>query len=242
MMNRIHKVLAQHGVASRRAAEQLVLAGRVQINGQVAGIGAKVGAGDTVSVDGSPLSSPEKKTYILVHKPRDYVTTVKDTHERKTVLDLLPDLKVRLYPVGRLDKDTEGLLLLTNDGDLCNKLLHPSQQIAKTYYVEVSGFLTQETIALLQGGVDLPDGPTAPARVDSVSYCPSATSFLLTIYEGRNRQIRRMCMAVGLNVVFLKRLSIGPLTLADLPLGAHRHLSPGEVDELYKFVGTVRHA
>jgi len=239
-MCRIQKVLAQHGVASRRAAEQLVLEGRVRINGEVAGIGAKTSKGDEILLDGRPLGHPEKITYVLLHKPRGYVTTVKDTHNRRTVLDLLPDLGARLYPVGRLDKDTEGLLLLTNDGELCNRLLHPSKQISKTYFVEVAGHLPPAAVAAFRQGIELADGPTLPAKVESVSMLHSSTSFLLTIREGRNRQIRRMCTAVGLSLLYLKRVALGPLTLSDLPVGSHRYLSEDEVKALYDAVGSVR--
>jgi len=238
-MCRIQKILAQHGVASRRAAEQLVQEGRVQINGEVAQIGAKVSKGDAILLDGRPLGHREQMTYLLLHKPQGYVTTVKDTHERKTVLDLLPDLTVRLFPVGRLDKDTEGLLLLTNDGDLCNRLLHPSKQILKTYLVEVAGNLPPAAVTAFRQGVELTDGVTLPAKVESIRMQNSSTSFLLSIQEGRNRQIRRMCTALGLTLLNLKRIAFGPLTLKDLPIGAHRSLSGEEVKSLYDAVGTV---
>lgn len=242
MMLRLQKVLAQHGVASRRAAEQLIVAGRVTVNGHVAVLGTKVAEGDRVVVDGKPLSLPEKLTYLMLNKPRGYVTTKQDQHAKMTVMDLLTDIKVRVFPVGRLDKDTEGLLLFTNDGDLTHRLLHPSGHIAKTYLVEALGHLSSAAVSALKSGVLLDDGVTAPAEVEELTHKSTTTSFLLTIFEGRKRQIRRMCSAVGHEVVFLQRLAVGPLTLGGLALGGYRFLSGEEVALLVSATEEARDA
>jgi len=232
MMLRLQKVLAQHGLASRRGAEHLIVAGRVTVNGQVASLGTKVAEGDKVVVDGQPLSLPEKLTYLMLNKPRGYVTTRQDQHAKLTVMDLLTDIKVRVFPVGRLDKDTEGLLLFTNDGELTHRLLHPSSHIAKTYLVEVMGHLSSTAVVALKSGVLLDDGITSPALLEELTAKATTSSFLLTIFEGRKRQIRRMCSVVGHEVVFLQRLAIGPLTLGSLAIGSYRFLSGEEVARL----------
>ncbi|MBS3872875.1 MAG: rRNA pseudouridine synthase [Firmicutes bacterium] len=241
-MLRLQKVLAQHGLASRRAAEELILEGRVTVNGQVAVLGTKVGVGDKVVVDGQPLCQRESLTYLMLNKPRGYVTTVEDPHAQKTVMDLMTDIKVRVFPVGRLDKDTEGLLLFTNDGDLTHRLLHPSRHVAKTYFVEVQGHLSSAAMGALEAGVMLDDGLTAAARVAELTHKAARSTFLLTIFEGRKRQIRRMCSVVGHEVVYLQRLAIGPLTLGDLAIGAYRHLSSDEVAQLVIATEEAHHA
>jgi len=242
MMLRLQKVLAQHGVASRRGAEELIVAGRVTVNGQVAALGTKVAEGDKVVVDGQTLSLPEKLTYLMQNKPRGYVTTRQDQHAKMTVMDLLTDIKVRVFPVGRLDKDTEGLLLFTNDGDLTHRLLHPSSHIAKTYLVEVIGHVASAAVLALKSGVLLDDGVTAPALLEGLTHKSTTTSFLLTIFEGRKRQIRRMCAVVGHEVVFLQRLAVGPLTLGSLALGSYRFLSGEEVARLWRATEEARDA
>lgn len=232
MRDRLQKVLSQAGIASRRAAEKMIEAGRVTVNDEVAHLGQSVDATDHILVDGQPIAA-EKLTYLMLNKPMGFITTSKDPRARETVMDLLPPLGVRLFPVGRLDKDTEGLLLFTNDGHLTHKLLHPSRHVPKTYLVEVEGHLTTENITAFQTGIDLLDGPTSPAEVKSVEFGPKSTRFLLTIHEGRKRQIRRMCGYVGRHVTYLKRLSLGPLTVAGLELGSYRHLTKEEVELLY---------
>ena len=241
-MLRLQKVLAQHGLASRRAAEELIVEGRVTVNGQVAVLGTKVAVGDKVVVDGQLLCQRESLTYLMLNKPQGYVTTVEDPHAEKTVMDLIADIKVRVYPVGRLDKDTEGLLLFTNDGDLAHRLLHPSRHVAKTYFVEVIGHLSSAAVGALEAGVMLDDGQTRTARVAELIHKAAHSTFLLTIFEGRKRQIRRMCSVVGHKVVHLKRLAIGPLTLGDLAVGAYRHLSQDEIAQLTSATEEARHA
>lgn len=231
-MERLQKVLAQAGVASRRAVEKMILEGRVEVNGTVAELGMKVGPEDHITVDGKAIRRREGLVYIVLNKPAGYITTARDTHSRQTVMELLKDMPIRVYPVGRLDKDTEGLLLLTNDGELANRLMHPSSHVPKTYLVVVEGVLTQENIRALEQGVELYDGKTLPAKVENVERTSRQTSFLLTIVEGRNRQIRRMCGSLGRKVTYLKRLSIGGLTLGDLALGAYRHLTSVELESL----------
>lgn len=232
MIERLQKVLAQAGVASRRAAEKIIVEGRVQVNGVVASLGMKVGPDDLITIDGAPIRGRERLVYLMLNKPAGYITTARDTHSRKTTLDLVKGLPIRVYPVGRLDKDTEGLLLLTNDGDLAHKLMHPSRHVHKKYLVVVEGALTQDNIRALEQGVDLYDGLTLPAKVEQVEQRVGQTQFLLTIFEGRNRQIRRMCGSLGRKVLCLKRLAIGTLNLGDLPSGAYRHLTLGELASL----------
>ncbi|MBT9133615.1 MAG: Ribosomal large subunit pseudouridine synthase B [Firmicutes bacterium] len=235
---RLHKMLAQAGVASRRAAEELIAQGRVQVNGiTVTTLGTKVVESDQVSLDGKPVGGRERLTYVMLHKPAGYITTVQDTHSRRTVMDLCHGLDVRLYPVGRLDQATEGLLILTNDGELARCLLHPSQIVPKTYLVEVLGALSSIAVARLERGVLLDDGWTARAQIEAVTHTIARTRFLLTIHEGKNRQIRRMCSRVGHEVVYLKRLSIGTLVLGSLARGAYRHLTAEEVASLYRAAG-----
>lgn len=232
MKDRLQKVLSQAGLASRRAAEKMIEEGRVTVNGQVAHLGQSVDAADVVLVDGRSIAA-EKLTYLMLNKPVGFITTAKDPRARETVMDLLPPLGVRLFPVGRLDKETEGLLLFTNDGDLTHKLLHPSRHVPKTYLVEVEGRLTADNIAAFETGIELLDGLTSPAEVRNVEYAHKSTRFLLTIHEGRKRQIRRMCGYVGRHVIYLKRLTLGPLSVDGLKLGSYRHLTSQEVELLY---------
>lgn len=235
---RLQKFMAMAGVASRRAAEVLITQGRVQINGiTVTALGTKVREGDKVSVDGQAVVCSEPLVYVMLHKPTGYITTVSDTHSRRTVMDLCRGLQTRVYPVGRLDQATEGLLLLTNDGDLASCLLHPSHCVPKTYLVEVLGVPSSVVLGELARGVKLEDGWTAPAEVEAVTRTGGGTRFKLTIYEGKNRQIRRMCRRFGHEVIYLKRLSLGPLVLGSLERGAYRHLTAEEVAALDRAVG-----
>ncbi|KAF0195524.1 MAG: 23S rRNA pseudouridine synthase [Bacillota bacterium] len=232
MRDRLQKVLSQAGLASRRAAEKMIQEGRVTVNGQVAQLGESVDATDQILVDGQTIAA-EKLTYLMLNKPSGFITTAKDPRARETVMDLLPPLGIRLFPVGRLDKETEGLLLFTNDGTLTHKLLHPSRHVPKTYLVEVEGRLTTDNITAIQTGVDLLDGRTSPAEVKNVEFEQNSTRFLLTIHEGRKRQIRRMCGYLGRHVMYLKRLTLGPLSVAGVKLGSYRHLTSQEVKLLY---------
>jgi 23S rRNA pseudouridine2605 synthase len=222
---RLQKVLAATGYGSRRVCEELIAAGRVTVNGEVAILGRRVDAEhDLVAVDGAPIGVRPGFVYYLLNKPIGVVTTSRDTHRRPTVVDLVPP-EPRVFSVGRLDVDTEGLLLLTNDGDLANRIAHPSHGIEKEYLVEVSGGLVSPgSIRTLRDGVLLDDGLTAPARVSQ----PDPGVLRITIHEGRNRQVRRMCDAVGHPVLRLVRTRIGPLTDRSLQPGSWRELTTDE--------------
>jgi 23S rRNA pseudouridine2605 synthase len=223
---RLVKYLAHAGVASRRAAETLIAAGRVSLDGEVVTDPARdVGQDSRVSVDGRPLDGPEQRVTYAVHKPVGVVSTARDTHGRSTVVGLVPAQGVRLYPVGRLDADSSGLILLTNDGELANRLTHPSFEVPKTYRATLGGTTIDDAaLARLRDGVSLDDGATAPARVRRVG----EHEIELTIHEGRNRQVRRMCEAVGHPVLSLTRVRFGPLRLEGLGVGEHRRLSERE--------------
>jgi 23S rRNA pseudouridine2605 synthase len=238
---RLHKVMAQAGLASRRHSEELIQAGRVSVNGQVVTqLGTKVIPGkDLIEVDGRPLGKPEEPIYILLNKPKGYVTTLFDPQGRKKVTDLLGgEVGQRVYPVGRLDYDTEGLLLLTNDGELANALMHPSQQVKKTYIAKVRGVPNATKIAQLEQGVELEDGITAPADVKLIeAHGPNAATLSIRIHEGRNRQVRRMFEAVGHEVISLKRTTLGPIHLKGLKVGEWRELTPQELKDLRSAVG-----
>ncbi|GIM48265.1 pseudouridine synthase [Collibacillus ludicampi] len=237
-MERLQKVLAQAGVASRRKCEQLILEGRVTVNGHVVTeLGTKADPHmDRIAVDGRPIQR-ERHVYLLLFKPRGVVTTVSDPQGRKTVLDLIEGVKERIFPVGRLDIDTSGLLLLTNDGMLTNALLHPSRKIYKTYRAQVEGFVSDEAILKLSRGVLLEDGMTAPARVKRLKESGGQTLLEITIHEGRNRQVRRMCEAVGHPVRTLRRVKFAFLTLGHLKPGEYRHLTKEEVRKLMQATG-----
>jgi 23S rRNA pseudouridine2605 synthase len=227
---RLAKYLAHAGVASRRGAEELIAEGRVTISGErVTDPARDVDEASAVALDGRPLAGAEPRVLYALHKPTGVVSTARDTHGRRTVLDLVPARGLRLYPVGRLDADSSGLILLTNDGELANRLTHPRFEVPKTYRAKLGGPpVGERAIRALRAGVKLEDGPTAPARVRRVS----ANVIDLTIHEGRNRQVRRMCAAVGHPVLALVRTSFGPLQLAGLEAGAHRRLSEGDLARL----------
>lgn len=232
---RLQKLIAAAGICSRRQAEALIAAGRVTVNGRVAVLGEQADPRrDRIAVDGRPLRREEAPCYLLMHKPVGVVTTLRDPRGRPVVTDLLRDVPARVYPVGRLDLTTSGLLLLTNDGELAHRLAHPSHEVAKTYLVRVRGSISAEAIRALEQGVDLDDGPTAPARVARVRQGGGHAWFELTLHEGRNRQVRRMCQAVGLPVSRLMRVRYAFLSLDDLAPGAYRHLTAAEVARLKK--------
>ena len=233
-MMRLQKYMALCGVASRRASEEMIAAGRVCVNGcTVTEMGVQVDAErDQVTVDGEPIRLEEEKHYLAYYKPVGEVTTVSDPEGRATVMDKFRDYPVRLYPVGRLDYDSEGLLLLTNDGDMMNSLLHPSHEVNKTYLARVSSRLEDETVRRLRQGVTLDGRLTSPAQVRVVRYETFDTVVLVTIHEGRYRQVRRMFEAVGHQVVSLRRVGFGPIQLGDLPRGQWRRLTDAEVRRL----------
>ena len=226
---RLQKVLAATGWGSRRASEELIAAGRVRVNGEVAVLGRRVDPDtDLIEVDGAPVGTKPGLVHYLLNKPAGVVTTAKDTHGRPTVVALVPD-EPRVYPVGRLDAETEGLLLLTNDGELANRVAHPSHGVDKEYLATVAGGpVPAGAIRRLRDGVDLEDGRTAPAKVSQ----PDPGVLRITIHEGRNRQVRRMCEAVGHPVTRLVRIRIGPLRDRRLRPGEWRPLTPAELIEL----------
>ncbi len=227
---RLVKYLAHAGVASRRSAEALIASGRVSIDGEIVTDPARDVSGDAcVLLDGRALAGPEPRVLYAVNKPVGVLSTARDPQGRPTVLELVPADGLRLYPVGRLDADTSGLILLTNDGELANRLTHPRFQVAKTYRARVGGGPVAEgALNALREGVELDDGPTAPAKVSRVK----GNLIELTIHEGRNRQVRRMCAAVGHRVLELRRVGFGPLRLDGLKEGSHRPLSLAEVERL----------
>jgi 23S rRNA pseudouridine2605 synthase len=227
---RLAKHLAHAGVASRRAAEAMIAAGRVTVDGTTITDPARDVAGDeAIAVDGEAVGAAPRRLVYAVHKPAGVVSTAHDTHGRPTVVDLVPEAATRLYPVGRLDADTTGLILLTNDGDLANRLMHPRYEVPKTYRAKVARPpISDAALRSLRSGVELDDGRTAPARVRALR--PDVLE--LTIHEGRKRQVRRMCDAVGHPVIALRRVKFGPLGLGDLAVGAHRRLRPAEVEAL----------
>lgn len=244
---RLQKYLARCGVASRRACEKLISSGRVAVNGSVVTrLGTTIDPErDIVAVDGKQVVPEDKKIYIALNKPEGVLTSASDPFGRPVVTDLVADIPQRLFSVGRLDMDSEGLLLLTNDGELAFKLTHPKYMVPKTYLVTALGELTQQSIERLRNGVQLEDGFTGPARIER--YCPDRSElteknsakyshWLVTIHEGRKRQVRRMFAAVGNPVKRLVRVRFGPVTLGDLAPGSYRHLSPSEVEQLRKVV------
>lgn len=233
-MERLQKVIAHAGIASRRKAEQLIQEGKVTVNGKVIKeLGVKVTSNDRVEVEGIPLER-EEPVYLLFYKPRGVISSVKDEKGRKVVTDYLPQIKERVYPVGRLDFDTSGLLLLTNDGEFANLLMHPRNEIEKVYIVKTKGIPSKEKLKNLQNGVMLEDGKTAPAKVKMLSLDKKKQTAIIEIiiHEGRNRQVRRMLEAIGHPVLKLKRERYGSITLDGLKTGELRELTPHEVKRI----------
>ena len=231
---RLQKFLAGAGICSRRKAEELITAGKVKVNGQrVTELGTKVNPDiDSVEVDGKLIDAAGKKYYIMLNKPAGYITTTSDTHDRLTVMNLVSDIKARIYPVGRLDADTEGLLLMTNDGDFANAVIHPSKKHEKVYIAEVKGLPMLETLKILKRGVDTGEYITKPANIELLKGNQSTSTLKIGITEGRKRQVRIMCETVGHPVLALKRVEIGPLTLENLPKGKWRHLRKEEIERI----------
>lgn len=230
---RLQKYLSECGVASRRKAEELIAAGKVKINGRLAVVGAKVSPGrDKVSVGGKNIIPVAQKVYIMLNKPRGYVTTMSDEYDRKCVSDLVKDVGMKIFPVGRLDRDSEGLLIMTNDGELANIITHPSSHVNKTYRVTVAGTVTEEQLLKLSGGILLDGRKTLPCDVFVTERREDRTVLNFIIHEGRNRQIRRMCEAVSLKVLRLKRIEIAGVKLGGLRTGSWRHLNEKELNRL----------
>ena len=229
MTERVQKLLAAAGLCSRRTAEEWIAAGRVTVNGQAAHIGDKADPEtDTVAVDGRPVGRAAGHVYIMLHKPRGYVTTLSDERGRRTAAELVKDCGVRVYPVGRLDRDSEGLLLFTNDGQLAHALLHPSHQVDKTYIVSVTG--AEDGSAARLAAVDKLDGESiVPAQVEELHRSGTAAEYRVVIHQGKKRQIRRMCAAAGLEVTRLCRVAEGGLRLGGLPPGKWRYLTEEEL-------------
>ena len=232
-MMRLQKYLAECGVASRRAAEKMIAEGRVTVDGAVIQeMGVSVEDGQIVCVDGKPVEREARKYYLMYHKPSGEVTTASDPEGRATVLDKFRDFPARLYQVGRLDYDSEGLLLLTNDGDLTERMLHPSREVEKVYLARVSNQVTPEEAKRLERGVMVDGRVTSHAKARVLDAKPLYTDMMISIHEGRNRQVRKMVEAVGHEVVLLRRVRFGPLKLNDLPRGMWRELTDEEVQAL----------
>ena len=233
MAERLQKIIAAAGMMSRRTAEEYISAGRVSVNGRPAVLGDRADPEkDRILVDGKDLPSTGEKVYIMLNKPKGYVTTLKDEKGRRDVSQLVADLGVRVFPVGRLDMNSEGLLLMTNDGDFANRVMHPSHEVTKTYYTWVSGSNIERAAEALRLPMELEGYRTRPARVELLKRLPEGAVLSISIHEGRNRQVRKMCGAVGLEVTRLKRVAEGGLELGELPPGKWRHLSSEELDKL----------
>lgn len=233
MKERLQKIISAAGLMSRRAAEACISAGRVSVNGMTAELGDKADPDtDSILVDGTPLPSGNKKVYIMLNKPKGYVTTMKDEKGRKNVSELVKGCGVRVYPVGRLDMYSEGLLLMTNDGDFANRMMHPSHNVNKTYHTWVQGQDIGPAMECLRLPMELDGYLTHPAEVEPVELFPGGAMLAISIHEGRNRQVRRMCEAVGLKVTRLRRVSEAGLMLGELKSGQWRYLTEEELQRL----------
>lgn len=235
---RLQKFLSEAGIASRRKAEEMIKNGSVKVNGKIAQIGDSVDAKkDVITVKGKKVIKQSSMRYILLNKPRGYVTTTDDELGRKCVLELVKDVKERIYPVGRLDRVSEGALIMTNDGAFANAMMHPSKHVPKTYRVTVRPEPTSEQIDILSTGVEIDGRMTSPADVYIISKEEGRAVLEIVLYEGRNRQIRRMCEALNLEVARLRRIAVGSVKLGMLPTGQWRDLTPQEVESLFKAAG-----
>ena len=238
---RLQKFLSEAGVASRRKSEELIAQGLVRVNNRTAKIGDSVDPKkDTVTVSGKRVNKAKNLYYILLNKPRGYVTTTDDDLGRKCVTELVSDIKARIYPVGRLDRVSEGALLLTNDGNFANAMMHPSHHVPKTYRVTVRSEIMKSQTEKLASGIELDGRMTAPAEVNIIDKAEGRSVVEIVLYEGRNRQIRRMCEAIGLEVSRLKRTAIGNVRLGTLPVGKYRELTEKEVHSLLVLSGAVK--
>lgn len=233
---RLQKFMAQCGIASRRKSEEIIISKRVKVNGKViTELGYKIDPlQDIVTVDGKRIRDREKKVYIMMNKPKGYVTTVSDEFNRKTVLDLVKDIKERVYPIGRLDFDTSGLLLLTNDGELAYKLIHPKFEVVKTYIATIKGRPSEEELERFRHGLEIDGYVTSKAEIEILSSIDDKSVVRIKIHEGKNRQIRKMCDKIGHPVTSLKRISIGNLELGTLKKGCWRYLDNDEIEYLKK--------
>ena len=232
MKERIQKLLSQRGMASRRQAEQMILQGRVSCNGTLCTLGQSIDPEiDAVLVDGKPLPSPDRHLYIMLHKPKGYVTTLSDEKGRKNAAQLVEDCGTRVYPVGRLDMDSEGLLLFTNDGEFAHRMMHPSHEVKKTYRVDVKGY-SSENFQRLQHPIYLDGRRISPPELQLIQSEGDKAVLLVTIHEGRNRQVRRMCAKAGMQVKRLLRVQEGSLNLGNLPAGKWRYLTQDEMEAL----------
>ena len=232
MKERIQKLLSQRGMASRRQAEQMILQGRVSCNGTLCTLGQSIDPEiDAVLVDGKPLPSPGRHLYIMLHKPKGYVTTLSDEKGRKNAAQLVEDCGARVYPVGRLDMDSEGLLLFTNDGEFAHRMMHPSHEVKKTYRVDVKGY-SSEKFQRLQHPIYLDGRRISPPELQLIQSEGEKAVLLVTIHEGRNRQVRRMCAKAGMQVKRLLRVQEGSLNLGNLPAGKWRYLTQDEMEAL----------
>lgn len=234
MKERVQKILSAHGIASRRSAEKLILGGKVLVNGKKVSLGDKADiTKDSIEINGVVLKPKDAPVYIALNKPRGYVTTMYDDRGRKTVADLVSDLPYRVYPVGRLDLNSEGLLIMTNDGDVANRLMHPSFESEKTYHVTVSGSDVMTAILVLQKDLEIEGYRIKPAKVELLKELEDKFKLSITIHEGRNRQIRKMCSYTGLKVHKLVRVSQGIIKLGELKTGTWRHLTDDEIAYLH---------
>lgn len=230
---RLQKMMADSGIASRRKAEELIAAGAVRVNGTVAKIGDKVDIKkDKVTVHGRNVTKRTRNVYVMLHKPRGFITTMSDEMDRKCVAELISEIPERIYPVGRLDRESEGLLLMTNDGDFANAMTHPSMHVPKTYRVTVRPGVTEEQLTQIALGIVIDGQKTAPAQVHILSQEPGRVVLEIILYEGRNREIRKMCEALGLDVARLKRTAVGPVRMGMLQPGQWRNLTSDEVKRL----------
>jgi len=235
---RLQKFISQCGVASRRKAEELILQGKVKINGKTAILGDKVTDKDKVFVNGKRIVIPRKSfRYIMLNKPRGFITTMNDERGRKCVAELVSGVGERVYPVGRLDKDSEGMLVFTNDGEFANKLMHPRNSVYKFYRVTVRPDINEEQLIKLETGIELDGKKTAPAIVHVVHKEPGRVVLEMILHEGKNREIRRMMRALGYEIRDLKRISYCKIRLGDLPAGEYRELTPDEMNKLRQAVG-----
>ncbi|MBD5640136.1 rRNA pseudouridine synthase [Clostridium botulinum] len=235
MEERLQKYMASCGIASRRKCEDIILEGRVEVNGiKIKELGTKIISGkDIIKVDGNIIKPEENKIYILLNKPKGYVCTAKDEKGRKTILDLVK-VKERIYPIGRLDMDTSGIIILTNDGEIYNKIIHPKFEKIKTYKAKVKGIMKKDHIELFKKGIDIGDYITAPATLEIFKTNKDTSEIIIKIHEGKNRQVRRMCKSIEHPVIDLDRISIGNISKGDLKLGEWRYLTKKEIDYIIK--------